>query len=257
MNLWCDRIITGGILFLVLCTPFAFGSVHPWAYSTMEAVIFSLVIVWMAKVAILAREQGAGSRGQRSGGSSHFAIRNSKFAIRSPALPLALFLLLALFQLMPLPPSLLRTLSPQTYEAYTQILPGWPERAPYADMTQRSEVRDQRSEVRGRRAGRREQGAGSIRHFEFRISNFAICLYPHHLAPALPRSRTDPHGSIKIRCLCGAFSSDLALPLWRILGTSRYAVVVHQPAPAGTEVLSLACVRDPFHRLVRCRDRLS
>ena len=39
MNLWCDRIITGGILFLVLCTPFAFGSVHPWAYSTMGAVI--------------------------------------------------------------------------------------------------------------------------------------------------------------------------------------------------------------------------
>ena len=58
MNLWCDRIITGGILFLVLCTPFAFGSVHPWAYSTMEAVIFSLVIVWMAKVAILAGSGG-------------------------------------------------------------------------------------------------------------------------------------------------------------------------------------------------------
>src|SRR5947207_3964532 len=161
MSLWCDRIITGGILFLVLSTPFVFGSVHPWAYSTMEAVIFSLVIVWMAKVGILGREQGAGSRGQRSGGSSHFAIRNSKFAIRSPALPLALFLLLAFFQLMPLPPSLLRTLSPQTYEAYTQILPGWPERAPYADMTQRSEVRDQRSEVRGQRSESREQGAGS------------------------------------------------------------------------------------------------
>src|SRR5437762_3525512 len=66
MSLWCDRIITSGILFLVLGTPFAFGSVHPWAYSTMEAVIFSLVIVWMAKVAILARGQRAGSREQRA-----------------------------------------------------------------------------------------------------------------------------------------------------------------------------------------------
>src|SRR5438552_172301 len=69
MNLWCDRIITGGILFLVLCTPFAFGSVHSWAYSTMEAVIFSLVIVWMAKVAILAREQGAGSKEKKAEGT--------------------------------------------------------------------------------------------------------------------------------------------------------------------------------------------
>src|SRR5437870_7941805 len=154
MNLWCDRIITGGILFLVLCTPFAFGSVHPWAYSTMEAVIFSLVIVWMAKVAILAREQGAGE-------SRHFAIPNSKCAILAPALPLALFIALALFQLIPLPPPLLRILSPQTYEAYTQILPGWPERVPYADVTQKSEGRGQMSESREQGEGSKEQGAGS------------------------------------------------------------------------------------------------
>ncbi|PYT92312.1 MAG: hypothetical protein DMG36_15635, partial [Acidobacteria bacterium] len=219
MNLWCDRIITGGILFLVLCTPFAFGSVHPWAYSTMEAVIFSLVIVWMAKVAILAREQGAGGRGQGAGGGSHFAIRNSKFAILAPALPLALFIGLALFQLMPLPPSLLRTLSPQTYEAYTQILPGWPERVPYADVTQRSEIRgqrsesreqgagskekkaegtgqrsevgDQRSEVGEQGAGSKEQGASVISNFEFRISPFAstpTTWLPLSLAPALTRT---------------------------------------------------------------------
>src|SRR5436309_2203734 len=156
MSLWCDRIITGGILFLVLSTPFAFGSVHPWAYSTMEAVIFSLVIVWMAKVAILARGQGAGSRGQMAGESGHIAIR----------------------------------------------------------------------------------------------------LPPHHLAPPVPRSLADPYRSSEIRRLCGAVFSDLALPLWRILGTSRYALVVHQPAPPGTEVLSLACVRDSFYRLVCCRDRL-
>src|SRR5947207_12416402 len=120
----------------------------------------------------------------------------------------------------------------------------------------RTEVGSRRSEVRGRRAGSREQGAGSIRHFEFRISNFAIRLHPHHLAPPVPRSLADPYRSSEIRRLCGAVFSDLALPLWRILGTSRYALVVHQPAPPGTEVLSLACVRDSFYRLVCCRDRL-
>src|SRR5207253_978178 len=44
-----------------------------------------------------------------------------------------LFIALALFQLAPLPPALLRTLSPQTYEFYTQVLPGWPERVPYGE----------------------------------------------------------------------------------------------------------------------------
>ena len=59
------------------------------------------------------------------------------------ALPLALFFALVLFQLIPLPPSLLRIFSPQTYELYTQVLPGWPLRVPYADLGQMSEVRDQ------------------------------------------------------------------------------------------------------------------
>src|SRR3989442_14576567 len=120
MTLWLDRIFTAGILFLILATPFAFGSVHPWAYTTMEAVIFSLVIVWMAKRAILAREHGALSTEQGTE-----KIRNSKSEIRNCAIPLALFIALALFQLAPLPPSLLRIISPQTYEFYTQVLPGW------------------------------------------------------------------------------------------------------------------------------------
>ena len=47
MAAWCDRIVTGGLLFLIVFTPFAFGSVHPWAYGLMEIVIFSLVLVWM------------------------------------------------------------------------------------------------------------------------------------------------------------------------------------------------------------------
>jgi hypothetical protein len=58
MTLWCDRLFTGGLLFLILATPFAFGTVHPWAYSTIEAVIFGLVIVWMAKLIV--------TRGRRS-----------------------------------------------------------------------------------------------------------------------------------------------------------------------------------------------
>jgi hypothetical protein len=36
----CDRLVLGGILFLIFFTPLAFGSVHPWDYITMEVIIF-------------------------------------------------------------------------------------------------------------------------------------------------------------------------------------------------------------------------
>ncbi|MBF8253504.1 MAG: Tetratricopeptide repeat protein, partial [Deltaproteobacteria bacterium] len=126
MSVWCDRTVTGGLLFLILFTPFAFGSVHPWAYSIMEALLFLLVVVWMAKLFLL--------RNQRGENIADFEIGNSKFRIAPYALPLAAFLVFALLQLLPLPPSLLRVLSPQTHQLYTQSLPGWPVQSPYSDL---------------------------------------------------------------------------------------------------------------------------
>src|SRR5437762_906871 len=100
----CDRLTIGGILALILFTPFAFGTVHPWAYTTMEVVIFGLVVVWMIKLMV--------TRGQRSevGGQWSEArdqrseIRDQKFRNSKLAIPLALFIALALFQLASLPP---------------------------------------------------------------------------------------------------------------------------------------------------------
>src|SRR5947199_8569778 len=65
-EIWCDRTVISGILFLTGFTPFAFGSVHPWAYSIMEAVIFVLVVVWMIKIALRGEGQRAKSEGQRA-----------------------------------------------------------------------------------------------------------------------------------------------------------------------------------------------
>ena len=125
----CDHLFTGGILFLIVFTPFAFGAVHPWAYSTMEVVIFALVIVWMLKLALLARKQGAGSIEQGSDRLTPHASR-----LTPMVLPLALFITLCALQLVPLPPSFLQIISPQTFETYRQILPGWPERMPYGEV---------------------------------------------------------------------------------------------------------------------------
>jgi hypothetical protein len=47
---WFDRIVMVGIAGLVLFTPFAIGSVNPWAFSAAEVVIFLLTIVWIARL---------------------------------------------------------------------------------------------------------------------------------------------------------------------------------------------------------------
>lgn len=123
MSIWCDRAVTGGLFFLILFTPFAFGAVHPWAYSIMQAVLFLLIVVWAVKLYWLPPAPIGNAGG---------AVKLNRLSLC--VLPLALFVGVALFQLVPLPPSLLRILSPQTYQLYSQTLPGWPERPPHADL---------------------------------------------------------------------------------------------------------------------------
>ncbi len=123
MIIWCDRIVTGGILFLIFFTPLAFGSVHPWAFSLMEGTVFLLVMVWMGRLVFV--DNGREARDK----SLELVSRRSLF------LPLALFISLVLFQLFPLPPYLLHLLSPSTYELYSRSLPGWPEKVPYQDLS--------------------------------------------------------------------------------------------------------------------------
>jgi O-antigen ligase/tetratricopeptide (TPR) repeat protein len=112
-----DRLVTGGLMFLLVFTPLAMGSAHHWAFALMEAVIFVLVIAWMAKVWIEAlgplRTPAADAQARRI------------------ALPAALFALLVVCELAPLPPTLLRAIAPATYQLYRVSLLGWPRESPY------------------------------------------------------------------------------------------------------------------------------
>jgi O-antigen ligase len=110
--LWLDRIVTAGIGGLVVFTPLAIGSVNPWAFSAAEVLIFLLTIVWMVRLAV--EETPRAFPGLR--------------ALLTPA---ALFIGLLLLQLLPLPPTVERIVSPATYRLYAASLPGWPERDPY------------------------------------------------------------------------------------------------------------------------------
>ncbi|HEY6420960.1 MAG TPA: O-antigen ligase family protein [Candidatus Binataceae bacterium] len=115
-----DRIVTGGIILLVILTPLAIGSVLPWAYVPMEAAIFVLVIAWMAK--LLTREPG--SIGDPAVSAD----------LRWVAIPLLALLGYLALQLLPLPPSLIASISPATWRLYSTSLPGWPASAPYAEL---------------------------------------------------------------------------------------------------------------------------
>lgn len=112
----CDRIITGGIVFLLFFTPLAFGAVHPWAFSAMEAMIFLLVVVWMMASMVAP------------------SVYRKKIAAWPLLLLLLLFTSVLLLQLLPLSPSLLKLISPATYALYTRSLPGWPASPPYENL---------------------------------------------------------------------------------------------------------------------------
>ncbi len=114
-----DQIIVAGIGLLVVLTPMCFGSVHPWAYTLMEGIVFALVAAWMARAWV------GGGRLMRDGGG---------LAARAVALPIVLVLALMGLEMVPMPPALLATLSPAAYEIYARALPGWPTQPSYHDV---------------------------------------------------------------------------------------------------------------------------
>ena len=115
----CDRIVTVGLFLLLLFTPLAFGAVFSWARITLQVSVGLLVVVWLAKVLLTRRT---------------VAIQPARRRVSPFVLPLLLFFSFLLFQLLPLPPSLLHSLSPATYSLYTNTLPDWPHQAPYAEL---------------------------------------------------------------------------------------------------------------------------
>ena len=111
---WCDFLITTGLVLGIAFAPFAFGAVHPQAYGLLETIAGFLFLVAVLRFGVGARPRGGWS-----------------VPSRSLCLAMAGFLGLVALQLVPLPPSTLRVVSPSTYDLYVQALPGWPEKAPY------------------------------------------------------------------------------------------------------------------------------
>jgi O-antigen ligase len=91
-----------GLIILIIFTPLCFGSVHPWAYTGMELVVIFLLILWV----YISLKKGL--------------IYWAKTPLN---IPILLFVILILFQIIPLPDFVLKIISPKTKELYNITLP--------------------------------------------------------------------------------------------------------------------------------------
>jgi tetratricopeptide (TPR) repeat protein len=104
--------MTCGLAALIVVTPLAIGCVNRLAFVTTELTIFTLVLVWITRSTIRGTTIAA----------------NPVWAREARPLLLALSAMTALLalQLTPLPPPILRVLSPAAYHVYQIAFPGWP-----------------------------------------------------------------------------------------------------------------------------------
>jgi hypothetical protein len=112
----CDALVHGGVITLLVFSPLAFGTVHAWSQAIVELVVAALLVAWALKLLVRGNTTEAGQR------------------LRRWCAPLVGFGAVAVIQLMPLPPPLLRVLSPTTYALYRDTLPGWPAGSTFEDV---------------------------------------------------------------------------------------------------------------------------
>jgi tetratricopeptide (TPR) repeat protein len=116
LNIW-DYLVVAVVGLLVFFTPFASGGVEVWSLGVAEALCFILALLWMVKTCVAA------------GGSGFSTLARGDFGVLAAAA--TAFAGLLLFQLVPLPPSAIRIISPHSYELYRNSIPGWPGRIAY------------------------------------------------------------------------------------------------------------------------------
>jgi O-antigen ligase len=95
-----EKVVEYGLYFLIIFTPFAFGTVEPWSIAIAEVVIFTIALAWGIRMVV---------RGE---------IRIEKTPFN---LCWLLVLSFGLFQVLPLPLQVIRVLSPKAYVLYQEM----------------------------------------------------------------------------------------------------------------------------------------
>jgi len=102
-----DKIIKLLLIFLIVFTPIAFGSMELWAFSVMELSIL-LIIILAAVQTFTLNVPKRSNLPDNPNGHTHLRIH-------ALTVLLCLFLLLILFQIISLPSGLIKIISPKTY----------------------------------------------------------------------------------------------------------------------------------------------
>jgi len=107
-------IIEGGVAFLLLFAPFAFGGVETWAQGVIQIACGAVFVAW------------AWRYDERPPDRSSFLVPGLRLpTLRGMWAAFGLFVALVVFQLIPLPASWIKGISPATDALYTRTLPGY------------------------------------------------------------------------------------------------------------------------------------
>ncbi len=107
-------IIEGGIAFLLLFAPFAFGGVETWAQGVIQIVCGAVFVAWMWRY------------DERPPDRSSFRVPGVRLpTLRGMWVVFGLFVALVVFQLIPLPAPWIKAISPATHALYSRTLPGY------------------------------------------------------------------------------------------------------------------------------------
>lgn len=123
-----DRFIDAGLIFVLFFTPLAFGAVEDWAKAIAQVAVLLVFSAWVVKLTWWSVPTVV-PPGRRS-------LFGGRVLLSGIELPALLFVLVVLFQLVPLPPSVVRGLSPHTAALFARSLPGYGEtaRPSFADL---------------------------------------------------------------------------------------------------------------------------
>src|SRR5262245_23975454 len=95
-----DRFVEAGVIFLLVFTPLAFGTVEPWSEAIAELVVLGMVVVWLLEM----------------------MLRDWELRVELPPgwVPASLFVALIFLQATPIPSALTLAISPWTNGFYDQ-----------------------------------------------------------------------------------------------------------------------------------------
>jgi O-antigen ligase len=113
-----NNIIKLILILLLVFTPIAFGSMELWAFSLMELGILLIIILWGIQSGIGNRQRAITLNSELKNLPSAISYQPSALAL----ILLSLFLCLVLLQMLPLPPGIVKVISPKTFFLRQQLL---------------------------------------------------------------------------------------------------------------------------------------